>query len=227
MIPAYALGALDDAEASAVAQHVRRCPACAAELAEYEETAGWLALAAPQMDPPPQLKQQLLAELDAEPPAADAPGRSLPGWLSSLLPVWLPVSIVLLVMLAASNLLLLQRMRGLEAGQQGEFMTVTLAGTDAAPAASAVLLIDPDGESAVLFTDALPALDLTQQYQLWLIDDGQRDNGGVFSVEPGGTGTLSVLAPRPLLEYDALGITIEPAGGSPGPTGQKVLGGDL
>lgn len=226
-IPAYALGALDAAEANQVAQHVRGCPACEAELAAFEETAALLALASPQADPPPDLKQRLMSGLDAAAASGEAPRRSLTGWLPTLLPLWLPVSLVLLVVLAGTNLLLLQRVRGLEARPQSQFVTVALSGTESAPAASAVLVIDPDGESAVLFTDALPVLGLDQQYQLWLIADGQRDSGGVFSVEPGGRGTLSVQTPRSLFEYDALGITVEPAGGSPGPTGERVLGGEL
>jgi anti-sigma-K factor RskA len=35
---------------------------------------------------------------------------------------------------------------------------------------------------------------------------------------------VQVVAPQPLDTYSALGITIEPAGGSPAPTGPKVLG---
>ncbi|RJQ80137.1 MAG: anti-sigma factor [Desulfobacteraceae bacterium] len=34
-----------------------------------------------------------------------------------------------------------------------------------------------------------------------------------------------MLSPRPLNSYRTFGITIEPRGGSPGPTGSKVLGG--
>jgi anti-sigma-K factor RskA len=32
---------------------------------------------------------------------------------------------------------------------------------------------------------------------------------------------------QPLKAFSTFGITIEPAGGSPGPTGDKVLGGGL
>jgi anti-sigma-K factor RskA len=60
-----------------------------------------------------------------------------------------------------------------------------------------------------------------------LIRDGQRTNGGVFSVNPDGYASLELYSPLPLIQYQAIGITIEPWGGSPGPTGPKVLGGDL
>jgi anti-sigma-K factor RskA len=32
---------------------------------------------------------------------------------------------------------------------------------------------------------------------------------------------------EPLLKFQAFGITVEPTGGSPGPTGEKVMGGEL
>lgn len=75
--------------------------------------------------------------------------------------------------------------------------------------------------------DGLPKLDESQQYQLWLIKDGERTSGGVFSVTSSGYGWVYVRTPDPLASYQAAGITIEPAGGSPGPTGDKVLGGNL
>ncbi len=42
-----------------------------------------------------------------------------------------------------------------------------------------------------------------------------------------GYGSLSVESPKHLISYSQFGITIVPAGGSPGPTGEKVLGGQF
>jgi anti-sigma-K factor RskA len=90
-----------------------------------------------------------------------------------------------------------------------------------------MLVVSQDGEHGTLVVDGLPALDEMSQYQLWLIRDEQRTNGGIFSVDEEGYGNLWVSSPEPLLSYSAFGITVEPAGGSPGPTGVKVLGGEL
>ena len=84
-----------------------------------------------------------------------------------------------------------------------------------------------DGDHGTLVVDSLAPLGQDQQYQLWLIQDGERTDGGVFSVNPEGYGSLWVETPQPLSSYSAFGITIEPAGGSPGPTGDKVLGSAL
>jgi anti-sigma-K factor RskA len=69
--------------------------------------------------------------------------------------------------------------------------------------------------------DHLEPLGPDQQYQLWLIKDG-RISGGVFDVGDDGYGSLTVRAPDPLDSY-TFGVTVEPAGGSPGPTGPRVL----
>jgi anti-sigma-K factor RskA len=90
-----------------------------------------------------------------------------------------------------------------------------------------MLVISRDGEHGTLVVDKLPPLDEHQQYQLWLIDDGTRTSGGVFSVKEDGYASLWVGAPKALGSYKRFGITIEPEGGSPEPTGIRVLAGDL
>ena len=233
LLPAYALGCLDEEEALQVAEHLDTCPACRAELLSYEVVAGQLALAAPDAVPPSRLKQQILGQLQTsrlEP--TPGPGRSLwqriAGLFQRAAPAWGLASLALIALLVLSNLWWWQR-----ANQEGPLVTaggmqvVAMAGTDAAPAAVGTLVISEDGEYGTLVVDGLPALDPDHQYQLWLIRDGQRTSGGVFSVNAEGYGALWISSPEPLSSYPAFGITIEPEGGSPGPTGDKVLGSTL
>jgi anti-sigma-K factor RskA len=105
--------------------------------------------------------------------------------------------------------------------------TINLVGTEKAPQATGLLVMSVDGERGTLVVDGLTPLGEDQEYQLWLIQDGQRTSGGVFSVNRKGYGSLWVSSPQPLSTYSGFGITIEPAGGSPGPTGDKVLGSPL
>ncbi len=100
-----------------------------------------------------------------------------------------------------------------------------MTGTTHDPGATGMLVISQDGNLGTLIVDNLPALDSTHQYQLWLIQDNQRASGGVFSVSQDGYGALMVHSTVPLITYSSFGITIEPTGGSPGPTGEKVMGG--
>jgi hypothetical protein len=90
-----------------------------------------------------------------------------------------------------------------------------------------VLLLQAATAHAMLMVQDLPPLPSNRVYQLWLIRNGRRDNGGMFQVDERGYGMLEVDAPRTLEAYQAVGITEEPAGGSPGPTSRRLLGGRL
>ncbi len=104
---------------------------------------------------------------------------------------------------------------------------VALQGTEAAPSATAQLIPHPGRQGATLAVRDLPAPPPGRVYQMWFIrPDGQRDSGGTFTVEDEDTVTY-IHPPADISEYVAVGVTDEPAGGSPGPTGTKVLGGEL
>lgn len=69
--------------------------------------------------------------------------------------------------------------------------------------------------------EALPPLAAGRTYQLWTIVAGQPVSHGVFG--PEADGRAQVLAQAPPGPVDAIAVTIEPAGGVPAPTGDKVL----
>lgn len=87
-----------------------------------------------------------------------------------------------------------------------------------------LIIISNDGEYGTLIVQNLPHLPEAEAYQLWLIKDGQRTSGGLFNVSEDGYLAKIIYSPEPLAHYQTFGITIEPATGSPGPTGEKVLG---
>lgn len=232
-LAAYALGSLEDAEADRVAEHLARCPACRAELRSYEEIAARLALAAPEASPPARLKQQIMRRLQTS-RRQSVTDAGEPWWqrLVSLFqrtaPAWGIASLALITLLVASNVWWWQRTEHREPmTTTGGMRIIALAGTEAAPDATGTLVISDDGEHGALVVDGLPLLSTGLQYQLWLIRDGQRTSGGVYSVDAEGYGVLWIDAPEPLASYAAFGITVEPTGGSPGPSGEKVLGGSL
>ena len=225
LLPAYALGCLDPEEAGQVVAHLRTCAACRAELAAYQGVAGRLALAAPDAVPSPNLKRRLMHRVQAARPLR---GQRRAPWLQPIRPAVALAALLLIVALGVSNLLLWQQLNALRATPPAALRTINLAGTDAAPGALGLIVVSANGRDGILTVDGLPPLDATRQYQLWLIDSaGQRTSGAVFSVTEAGYGAAMIEAPQPLLDYPAFGVTIEPAGGSPGPTGTKVLGGAL
>jgi anti-sigma-K factor RskA len=102
---------------------------------------------------------------------------------------------------------------------------VELSHTEHAPQGRALLVMSRDSRKGTLVVDGLPALGEEQQYQLWLIKGEDRTSGGVFAVGQDGYGYLRVSSPEAMFNFDSFGVTIEPAGGSPLPTGPKVLAG--
>ncbi len=83
------------------------------------------------------------------------------------------------------------------------------------------------GGIGILQARDFPPLSPDMTYQLWLIKDGQRTSGGLFTVSDTGSGTLIFSPPDTLDAFDGMGITPEPAGGSAGPTAPPVVTGSL
>jgi len=102
-------------------------------------------------------------------------------------------------------------------------------------------IFDPSGEStakadilwnnslgiAVVYVRDFPQCESGMKYQLWLTKNGERYSGGLFSVDTSGMGLLVVPLEDALDTYDVIGITSEPATGSPGPTSPPIVRGEL
>jgi len=101
--------------------------------------------------------------------------------------------------------------------------TMAIAGTEEQPNASGQLIADPTGQSAVLVVSGLSTLPAGQVYQFWLIDEGVPLGAGTFSVDEQGEAVLEVTASAPIGSFDAMGVSIEPEGGSEQPTGAIVM----
>lgn len=225
LIPAYALGSLDPEETALVARHLETCARCRTELAAYEGVVADLATAVPTVAPSPDLKNRLMDRVHTAPPTTTAVSPSPTLWqrLRKILggPRWQPILALTLIVVLLAALVVWRQNNTPPAAQ------IELTPTDVAPGATGLLEVAANGRNATLTVTGLPDLSPEQQYQLWLIQDGQRESGAVFSVSGDGSASVTVTAKRPLTDYAAFGITIEPAGGSPGPTGDRVLGHNL
>lgn len=103
---------------------------------------------------------------------------------------------------------------------------VPLPGTEAAPAAAG--RIYSDGQAGLLVLQGLAALSDDQIYQLWLIPaDGAPVPSGLIAVAERGTTLYDLSLPGVVSDFAAVGLSIEPAGGSPAPTGPIVLLGEV
>ncbi|MCB8978465.1 MAG: anti-sigma factor [Ardenticatenaceae bacterium] len=104
---------------------------------------------------------------------------------------------------------------------------VTLPGTEDQPGASAQLVIDPVSNTALLIVDGMPDLPNGSVYQVLLIRGTEHETAETFRVDTQGEGVLLVHSTEPLQSFDAVGVSIEPEGGSVQRTGEIVLLGDI
>lgn len=228
LIPGYALGCLDPEDERAVSAHLPGCPACREELESFVHVADRLSTTVPAAEPPTGLEHRILRALGQR---SSVP-RGSPASRFPRFAAWRPalaaVAAVFVVALIAGNLLqwtgVIQH-KGLAGGAR--LMTVMLAGTGDARGAYGTIVLDTADREGVLAVTGLPRLDPAHQYQLWLIRGAERRSGGVFSVDAEGYGSLLLTVPSDFRDFRTLGISVEPAGGSPAPTGAKVMTGAL
>ena len=228
LLPAYALGSLDEDELLVVSTHLGTCERCREELISYELVGDQLMLAVPEYVPPRNLIDSILSKV-MQKNDREEPGRGVSKWLRSMKPAWNFIGVGLILALGITSLTLWQEVNQLqsstsEMGQQEVFLQSSGVNLEDA---KGVLLISKNDLKATLIVEGLPVLKEGYQYQLWLIKDGLRDSGGVFSVSQGGYGFLTISSADEFSSYHVFGITVEPAGGSSAPTGEKVLGSDL
>lgn len=254
LIPAYSVGATDAEEETLVLSHLGVCQAAQDELATYVNLAEAMLYSAPPATPPPRLHEKLVAATRDTSAGRMPSGQKSSAWHRlqqalagfQLRPAYAILGLVLVALLA-TNLYwsqqwnrLRQDQRALQenAGQQadllalvghGDFLRIELPPAEAGleTGAYATVVCNPDREVGFILAESLPTLTAEQAYQVWLIRGEERVSGGLLTVDQTGNGWLAFRAPMPMGEFDAVGITAEPAGGSPGPTSPPVIRGPL
>jgi anti-sigma-K factor RskA len=220
MLPDFVLEVLSDDETNQVIDHLSGCPTCQAELARLQRVADEIPLALVQTSPPPALKSRLMEAIHAKQEFWQKLGQSLRMPLPA-------IGLALIAILALGNLLLWRQLNVNSLQDAVSMRVVALANNENSPGAVGTLVMDPRGKYGTLVVDNLALLTPDRQYQVWLIKGDARTSGGLFSVNYEGYASLEISAPLPLASYDSLGISVEPSGGSPQPTGPRVMGVDI
>ena len=220
---AYVLGAMAVAEREEFEAHLTTCEICREEVDELRPAAEALPMASPLMEPPAQLKDRIMAEVEREAELlgaagadADRPertrrerrGRSwLSGWRLA------PVAAALLV----AGVLVGTSLSGPD--------TRTIAASVEAPGASAELQVE--GDSATLVAQNLPGPPEDRVYEVWLMPEDSdtpeptnvlfepRADGSAVAAIPGVDGVRQVL------------VTDEPRGGRDTPSGKVLISADV
>lgn len=229
-LAAYALGALDAEEAVALEQHLQTCETCRAELADYRGVSTGLLAALPPRQPRASARRALEKRLAGE------RKRTQPQFNWSLGQLVFGGLLAALVLL---NAVLVFQMSGLRR-EQAELINQRKADQTViamlAYPTTKTLAFDQNGVTGSLLVDkqrnlvGVFAWDLNKPpegktYQIWLIDpQGDRTSGGFLVPEAGYPFVTAVVSSHePLTGYTGIGVTLEPAGGSPQPTGPRIL----
>jgi anti-sigma-K factor RskA len=249
-IAAYALG---ETEAAAeLLEHIAVCPACQRALSAYVQVARMLPYDAPDVVPPPSLRARILTAVEesaavvaaVEPVStaqlpADVPAASPWRWpwrLPSFQPTY-ALALIALIALLAWNISL-QRQLNTQTTQltasRANWQTMIVLLNDSAVRWYAVagdgttghFWAAPQGQVGCLVVQGLPAVTGDQVFQVWLVHDGEHASGGVFEAREG-NGWILIRSNEPLSNYEFVGVTIEPRGGSAAPTGKPVLQGQI
>jgi anti-sigma-K factor RskA len=193
-------------------------------LRDFDETAALLALDAPQVTPPPALKEKVLRQLPARDASSNRGSFSL----------WIPYAIAACLMLLGigqawkieglksqlkagnAEVAQLRESNALKDLRLAELPEASAAQTDPAYATSHVLVAwDPDQDRGVVTIEDLPTPPDGHAYQLWVLDPK--------APSPISAGLISASRPfdaAPVTSAEpGFAVSLEPSGGVPAPTG--------
>lgn len=241
LLGAYALGALDPDEQAELELHLEQCTSCQERLAEYEQVTEGLLLGVGVQTPPEALRKRLMATIGQE-AQSQRTTEQRPGlWERLRWPqaAWAGVGLALVTV----NLILFAQLQTISARTDQllaqQYTNQTALAVMTYPS-SRVANLEQDSVRGSLIYDetltlgvlnvwGLEPLEADQAYQLWLIDqDGERTSAGLLTPsQRSAFVSLVVWSPVEFEFIQSIGLTIEPAEGSPNPTGPRVLGTEL
>jgi anti-sigma-K factor RskA len=100
-------------------------------------------------------------------------------------------------------------------------------GTNTLPNAHGHFVANPADNSALLIVAGLPQLQPNQEYQFWLVQNGTPMRAGTLDVYDDGLGLLLISSSEQIGSFEAMGISIEPAGSSGAPESEMIMLGNL
>lgn len=224
LIPAYVLGALDPDELREFEAWLAGDPQAQELVAEYQSFTDFLVLTTPIQTAPANLADDLRRRLmvDSETTATFQPTERRPiqlqrrSWPLRILAAAAVIAVVL------AGLIWLALPKNCDAPCRYEQITAQTNAIRIALVPTGDQTIEGELAAIPNSTDAVIRVNLDtlpedKTYQLWLIDEDGPKSGGLW---PKASGITHILLPldKPLDEYQAFGMSIEPDEGSESPT---------
>jgi anti-sigma-K factor RskA len=238
----YVLDALLAPERDMFERHLSTCGSCQGEVRELGATAIRLGAAAASA-PPMHLKARVMTQVAstrqyppsmaarrAERTSGASPGRRSTrslrdaGWRRPLLAVAAAAVLVAAGGAGVAVVEMQQAQREVAAAnrQQAEILDVLaapdtrLVRTQVSGGGRASVVVSAEKNRGVVVLDGLPVRDVDETYQLWVITGSKATSAGTVDVDrPGPPNRVLVSG---VSSADAIGVTVEPRGGSEAPT---------
>lgn len=232
---AYALHALTGAERAEFEAALAESEQLRTEVTELTDTAVELGMSVAPVEPPASLRASVLAAVAATPqnPAADPVGEPVETSAERRANArWFRRPVVALAGVAAAAVVALAVTFGIGGLNPSDPVAAQIAEIQAASDAqtadveitgggTATLVWSLALERSALLVDGMAGLPAGSTYELWYIDADGATPAGTF--DPGDDGAHSVVLAGSMDAGDAIGVTVEPEGGSDAPTTDPVL----
>ncbi|TXS51317.1 anti-sigma factor domain-containing protein [Streptomyces sp. t39] len=227
---AYVLHALPPDEHDRFERHLPSCPSCAQEVRELAATAGRLGSAV-SVTPPAAMKREVMSRIATErqEPPVVARRTQRAGGRRRLAASRFALAACVAAAAAFGGVAVWQhreaedaRTAARAAERAADELSAVLSAPDAKVSAGklpdgagATVVVSRERDRAVFVASAMPRPPAGKVYQLWFSDGDAMRPAGLLDAS-GGSG--AVMMEGPVDGASGMGITLEPAGGSPRPT---------
>jgi anti-sigma-K factor RskA len=236
---AYALNAMSESERTEFEAVLPGSEQLRSEVTELTDTAVELGLSVTPVDPPASLRASLLAAIAETPqlapvvetvevsrPETPAERKARSRWTSPLVRIGAVAAAVALIaglgftvragLQAQSDMTTASQINEIQAAEDYQRAVVDLDG-----GGTATLVWSGALERSALIVDGMKGLPAGSTYELWYIRADDAIPAGTFNMDD--DGKHSIVLDGEMAAGDAVGVTIEPAGGSDTPTSAPIL----
>lgn len=227
LIAPYVLGAVSREEEREVRSHIMSCEDCMQEAESFSGTAAALALAVDEAPLPAGFEDAVLAQVEESRPATGGAPVRTPWWTRWMRPVAGVAALAVVASIVLAGAFLATRSR-LQRYEDAVLPLVHGEGMRLEGAGGAVARMVPTAGGATLFATGLDEAPDRHTYQLWLMEC--TDPSDIETCDPTSAGTFDVSGGLAVLQtdadlegYDRAAVTVEPDGGSDGPTTTPVI----
>jgi hypothetical protein len=234
-LTAYITDQLGEMDRHRYERHLDTCMSCKRDVGELREAWNSLPYTAPIVEPPQDLKEQVMSGIFSEPTRAFQPISSRHSSRRSYGFYSICTAVIVVILMGTIWNYQLTAERQHIARAQAEWVDqptvienlfpLSAQSDSASTKAYGVACIAKQGEQSELVVYVYNAVNNQgdQAYQVWLVRDTERTNAGTFQVGDDGVGVLTYRM-NEKANFDAIGITLEPDSKGTAPRGEKIFG---